>query len=86
MDNSYQFQTDPLTKEEEQYLKDHADMSNKEQMSDPTFAKHLHNLCVEIWQSTKKALEQTKPGTWQHELAEELLPHAEALCRNFTRK
>lgn len=81
----YQFQIDPLTEEEEQYLKDHADMSNKEQ-SDPTFAKHLHNLCVEIWQSTKKALEQTKPGTWQHELAEELLPHAEALCRNFTRK
>ena len=64
MDNDYQFQTEPLTEEEEQYLKDHADMSNDDKLQDRIFV----------------------PGTWQYELAEKILPDAEALCKNFARK
>ena len=61
-------------------------MSNDDQLQDIIFVKRLHNTCVEIWQQANRTLKNNKPGTWQHELAEKLLPDAEALCRNFTRK
>jgi hypothetical protein len=61
-------------------------MSNDDQLQDIIFVKRLHNTCVGIWQETQRILKNNKPGTWQYELAEKILPDVEALCRNFVRK
>lgn len=86
MVTDYHFQTFPLTKEEEHHLRDIECLPEDEKNKDSVYVKHLHNLCVDIWKKLDTVLKTSKPGTWQHELAEEMLPHAVALCNNFVRK